>query len=621
MGSAASKVKSKPLASGLRQPPAATLPSARRQQQPAEPLRASGTKSEAIEQDGHDPTFLSNLNALGQVHVPKTQGLFRSDNRMLDILAQRRANEVAEETPSTDRISAQSLSNLFDECKAVSSRAEMESIAKEYGMDVKLLESLGRFVTAPSVASVRTKKEELEETQLSSAKVAFDHVAVTNHLSEYSDVQLIVAFQNGDQSELVFNLHAIVISRSPLLQVLLQNSYGHQRSSPLVLSLPILSPRITPEGVHLTLASLYSPEPLERHLTPSNASSVLATAAFLGLHSVAEYALELALGQIAHLTQPDEFSFWERFLGPDLPSYSLPNGLPPNGNGNGNSNGPTNGKANGNGGFAAPPDAFDPFRQRLRLALVERVPRFARESGAFGREPGGRAGAADALADVLAVLSFDLFKTALESSEFPIAVDMERFQFAKKCVAVRKRAAGPGPSDFEETVVLAFGNSPGATAVSVLRKARKPQLWKGAMSSSPVTEQQLRQLSSHYPRRDELLTHVMPVLHNFSSLRPEQGVYYHDDGRAERLLSLTGVIPVSVRGTTYHCPLVLYLPLDYPAKPPIVQVLPTATMQVKASAHVDAKTNRVVVPYMVDWSRKGEVSPLVLALIVLRAAR
>lgn len=133
-----------------------------------------------------------------------------------------------------------------------------------------------------------------------------------------------------------------------------------------------------------------------------------------------------------------------------------------------------------------------------------------------------------------------------------------------------------------------------------------------------------------YPRRDELMAHVTPILHNYSSLRPEQGVYCapafpspfrsiatdhtrttdHDDGRAERLLSLTGVIPVSLRGTTYHCPLVLYLPLDYPAKPPIVQVLPTATMQVKASAHVDAKTNRVVVPYMTDWGRKGEVSSL-----------
>lgn len=85
---------------------------------------------------------------------------------MLDILSQRRASEIASETPSTDRISAQSLSNLFDECKAVTSRDEMASLAKEYGIDVHLLESLGRHISPPSVTSVRTKKEELEETQL-----------------------------------------------------------------------------------------------------------------------------------------------------------------------------------------------------------------------------------------------------------------------------------------------------------------------------------------------------------------------------------------------------------------------------------------------------------------------
>lgn len=75
------------------------------------------------------------------------------------------------------------------------------------------------------------------------------------------------------------------------------------------------------------------------------------------------------------------------------------------------------------------------------------------------------------------------------------------------------------------------------------------------------------------------------------------------------MLSLKGVIPVELRGTTYHCPLVLYLPLDYPSKPPIIRILPTPTMQVKPSAYIDAKTKLVSVPYMTDWGKKGEVSP------------
>lgn len=84
---------------------------------------------------------------------------------MLDILSQRKASEAAEETPSDDRISAQSLSNLFDDCKAASTRAEIEALAKEYGITLAVLERLGRHVTSPSVTSSRTRKEELQETQ------------------------------------------------------------------------------------------------------------------------------------------------------------------------------------------------------------------------------------------------------------------------------------------------------------------------------------------------------------------------------------------------------------------------------------------------------------------------
>ncbi|KAK4699954.1 hypothetical protein P7C70_g6301, partial [Phenoliferia sp. Uapishka_3] len=165
MGSSASKLKGKPLAStfnAAKQNPIA-MPSARPSKQPL----ASESNPSSVEEDGgFDPSFLKNLDKLGQVAVPKTPGLFRSDNRMLDILSQRRANEISAETPSLDRISAQSLSNLFDECKAVGTREEMEELAKEYGIDLKVVESLGKRFTAPSVAGVRTRKEEVEETQL-----------------------------------------------------------------------------------------------------------------------------------------------------------------------------------------------------------------------------------------------------------------------------------------------------------------------------------------------------------------------------------------------------------------------------------------------------------------------
>lgn len=81
----------------------------------------------------------------------------------------------------------------------------------------------------------------------------------------------------------------------------------------------------------------------------------------------------------------------------------------------------------------------------------------------------------------------------------------------------------------------------------------------------------------------------------------------HDDGRVELLLQLTGVLPVSIGAATYHCPIALWLPLDFPTKPPMVFVIPSATLAVKSGPNVDP-SGRVSVPYLDNWTRKGEVS-------------
>lgn len=86
---------------------------------------------------------------------------------MIDILSQRKAaSDLAELAPQQNRISAQSLSYLLDERKMAKSRSDLEKLASEYGIDVDVLEQLATFVNAPSVSSVKTRKEDLEETQI-----------------------------------------------------------------------------------------------------------------------------------------------------------------------------------------------------------------------------------------------------------------------------------------------------------------------------------------------------------------------------------------------------------------------------------------------------------------------
>lgn len=80
----------------------------------------------------------------------------------------------------------------------------------------------------------------------------------------------------------------------------------------------------------------------------------------------------------------------------------------------------------------------------------------------------------------------------------------------------------------------------------------------------------------------------------------------YDDGRVDLLLSLTGVLPVPIGPNTYHCPLAFWLPIDFPAKPPIVYVQPSETLAVRKGKHVDA-SGRVAVPYLENWDRKAEV--------------
>lgn len=137
---------------------------------------------------------------------------------------------------------------------------------------------------------------------------------------------------------------------------------------------------------------------------------------------------------------------------------------------------------------------------------------------------------------------------------------------------------------------------------------------------------------SQYPRRDEASQQALAVLNQFPSLvNPEQSDFSacrgwgrdsldcqtdqwtldpaYDDGRVELLLSLTGVLPVPIGANTYHCPVAIWLPLDFPSKPPIVYVLPNETLQIRKGKHVDAN-GQVSVPYLDNWERKSEVRGL-----------
>lgn len=91
--------------------------------------------------------------------------------------------------------------------------------------------------------------------------------------------------------------------------------------------------------------------------------------------------------------------------------------------------------------------------------------------------PGSAGPKSPALVDAYAALPYELFKSCVESPELPIDAIQERFAFAKKVVAARKK--GAAASGMEESVVLAVKDDGDGMGVHVTRKPKRVrQLWK-----------------------------------------------------------------------------------------------------------------------------------------------
>lgn len=81
----------------------------------------------------------------------------------------------------------------------------------------------------------------------------------------------------------------------------------------------------------------------------------------------------------------------------------------------------------------------------------------------------------------------------------------------------------------------------------------------------------------------------------------------YDSGQTHLLLQSHGTLPITYRNATYHIPLCIWFPLEYPRKAPMVYVQPTREMAIRRSAEVDP-SGRVVGGEVADWERKWEVS-------------
>jgi len=102
-----------------------------------------------------------------------------------------------------------------------------------------------------------------------------------------------------------------------------------------------------------------------------------------------------------------------------------------------------------------------------------------------------------------------------------------------------------------------------------------------------------------YPDKTRLRNDAIQLLNCYRDLHPN--VAPAPTG-PQPLFNVMGTIPVSIRGTRYNIPVRIWIPVEYPYRPPMAYVTPAAGMSITPNhPHVNA-SGVVFLPYMQTWN-------------------
>mmetsp|Transcript_18588 Transcript_18588/g.53372 ORF Transcript_18588/g.53372 Transcript_18588/m.53372 type:complete len:459 (+) Transcript_18588:465-1841(+) len=87
-----------------------------------------------------------------------------------------------------------------------------------------------------------------------------------------------------------------------------------------------------------------------------------------------------------------------------------------------------------------------------------------------------------------------------------------------------------------------------------------------------------------------------------SHLRPTTSPLVSSNGDATPpVLVFSGTVAMSYKGTTYNIPVDIYLPPQYPHRPPVIFVRPTPGMMIKPNHQHVGSDGNVYMPYLTEW--------------------
>ena len=153
-------------------------------------------------------------------------------------------------------------------------------------------------------------------------------------------------------------------------------------------------------------------------------------------------------------------------------------------------------------------------------------------------------------------------------------------------------------------------------ASSSLSSSSSPSSSSGAASLDALLS------SVSYADKGRLLTDLSSLLSQTNSLSPHLSPFHSptvplssssssSPSAGAAVLALTGTLPIYYRSNCYHIPVSLFIPEEYPFRPPVAYVTPTRDMRIKERhPHVDS-AGVVYLPYLHQWGPDSGLVELV----------
>jgi len=101
--------------------------------------------------------------------------------------------------------------------------------------------------------------------------------------------------------------------------------------------------------------------------------------------------------------------------------------------------------------------------------------------------------------------------------------------------------------------------------------------------------------------RSRVQTELVSVCKFYPSLNPCLMSYIDNFGNESLLITLQGTVPMHFHGNTYYTPVNIFVPTEYPAKPPIAFVRPSTNMIIKQDHPNVTPNGECTHSYLTKW--------------------